>query len=129
MAFSKERLYEPEEVLATLYFRALGHSARRRILKKLRKAGILCVHQIAEEHPITRETLSQHLCILRNAHLVECKEESPFTFYWINEKNLAEAMELCMGFFKELRGIKKLGKRKPGGKMESTDSDTEGTLA
>ena len=125
MAFSKEDLYEPEEVLTTLYFRAMGHSARRRILKRLRRDGILCVLQLADEHPITRETLSQHLRILREAQLVECEEKYPFTFYWINEENLEEAIKCCMWFFESLGIDKRLldGLRGPE-RNQHTDVET-----
>ena len=112
MAFSKEDLYGPEELRVSMYIRALAHSARRRILKQLRRDGILCVYQIEKEHPICQETLSQHLSILREAGLVDYEEVAPYTYYWIIEENLDKAKQCCFGFFKDLDRIGKESKRR-----------------
>ena len=48
---------------------ALGDPTRRGILAQLRQ-GPLPVGQLAGHFPISRPAISQHLCILKEAHLV-----------------------------------------------------------
>ena len=99
MAFSKHHLY-PKEDQATSYFaKAFSHPARITILRQLLDNGPLTVQVIAEKHPITLETISNHLLILRQAHLVECEEVYPYTFYWIHERNLQVAIDFLEMFF------------------------------
>ena len=101
MACSKENLYDISDQEKSHYFSAFNHPARLKILRQLEKEGVMCVKEIAKDHPISKESLSDHLKILRDAGLVDWVERFPFTFYWINRENLARAKKCCLDFFEE----------------------------
>ena len=98
MAQSKQNLYSPDDQFTSNICRAFSHSARIKILKQLQAQGSLCVQVIAKEHPISNEALSNHLKILREAHLVEWEERFPYTFYIIHEKNMQKAVQHFQSF-------------------------------
>ncbi len=92
MAQSKQILYSPDDQITATICRALSHSARIKILKQLQTSGSLCVQVIAKDHPISSEALSNHLKILREAHLVEWEERFPYTFYSIHKANMQKVI-------------------------------------
>ncbi len=98
MAVSKEYLYPEEDQQISHCHKALSHSARLAILKQLKSKGKMCVQVISLDHPISKESLSDHLKILREAQLVEWEERFPYTFYWVHEENLCKA-KLKMNLF------------------------------
>ena len=98
MAQSKQNLYSTDDQFTSNICRAFSHSARIKILKQLQTLGSLCVHVIAKDHPISNEALSNHLKILREAHLVEWEERFPYTFYCIHEKNMRQAVQHFQSF-------------------------------
>ena len=100
MAFSKHSLYKKELQLLGGFARALGYSGRIEILLTLESEGPLTVQELAKGHPISRVTLSQHLKILRKAHLVIAEEKFPYTYYRVHKRNLAKAREAFAQFFK-----------------------------
>jgi ArsR family transcriptional regulator len=83
----------PDAELAQLT-KALGHPARVRMLRLL--AGqTRCSHgSLADEFPLAASTVSQHLCILRDAGLVQGEIDGPRTCYCINRERLARATAL-----------------------------------
>jgi len=99
MAISKQSLYSPDDQIMSNICRALSHSARIQILKQLQTYGTLCVQIIAKDHPISSEALSNHLKILREAHLVEWEERFPYTFYTIHKKNMQKVILHFQIFF------------------------------
>jgi DNA-binding transcriptional ArsR family regulator len=103
MAFSKHFLYNQEFQLLSSYARSLGFPGRPEILLKLHLEGPLCVQALAEGHPISRESLSGHLKILREAHLVVAEERFPFTFYHLHEQNMEKAEDVLNSFFKKFK--------------------------
>jgi len=106
MAFSKQNLYRPETQIASSFFKALSYSGRLEILFKLYAEGPLCVQDLAQGHPISREAISCHLKILRIAGLIIAEERFPYTFYSIDEKNIDISEEKLVSFFKGLKGPK-----------------------
>jgi len=102
MAFSKHFLYSQEFQLISGFARALAFPGRLEILLKLQAEGPLCVQVLAKGHPISMESLSGHLKILRQAQLIIAEERFPYTFYRIHEKNLKKAIEVLNNFFKRL---------------------------
>jgi DNA-binding transcriptional ArsR family regulator len=62
---------------------ALGEATRRAILARLR-SGPLPVGALAEELPISRPAVSQHLRILKKAHLVTDQVSGTRRLYSIN---------------------------------------------
>ncbi len=100
MARSKQYLYPANDQITSSFAKALGHTARLMILRQLQSEGPLCVQVIAEKHPISKEALSDHLKILRDAQLVEWVERFPYTFYSIHIKNMEKAFQCMDSFFR-----------------------------
>jgi DNA-binding transcriptional ArsR family regulator len=103
MAFSKKHLYSLTAQRTSEYCKALSYPARLDILETLQHKGKLTVHEIHVNHPISRESLSDHLRILRTAKLIEPEEHYPYTFYKVNEANLREAFQLIALFMARFR--------------------------
>lgn len=106
MAFSKQHLYPSSDLVNSHIYKALSHPARLTILKKLQQSGSLSVQVIGQDHPISKETLSGHLKILRQAQLVTWEERFPYTFYQVHQKNIEQAMTLTAQFFQLFGGSK-----------------------
>jgi len=71
-----------------LFAKALADETRQKIMK------ICCckwssVNEIVEHLNVTQPTVSHHLAILREAGLVNVREEGKQTFYQLNQKRLA----------------------------------------
>jgi len=90
MAISRNYLYDLNDQQASYFAKALSHPARLRILQKLSHDGTCTVEVLRIMHPISQPSISQHLRILRKAHLVDFKEKFPYTFYSLNAKNFYE---------------------------------------
>ena len=102
---SKQNLYSPDDQYTSNICRAFSHSARIQILKQLQTHGSLCVQVIAKDHPISHEALSNHLKILREAHLVVWEERFPFTFYAIHKSNMRKAIRHLKTFLQIFEGL------------------------
>jgi len=102
MAFSKRAHYRKDIQFASDIFKALSFPGRLEILIKLQKEGPLCVQDLAKGHPISMQTFSEHLKVLREVHLIVAVESFPYTFYSVHEKNLKKAKEILYAFFKLL---------------------------
>src|SRR6187401_1656187 len=98
MAFSKNYLYDPKDQSISNFARALGHSARMNILLQLLFTGPCSVAELRSMHPLSQPSLSQHLRILRKAHLVTCKEKFPYTYYDLDKKNFLKLRKLLRVF-------------------------------
>ena len=62
----------------------------------------MTVTDMAKRYPLSRETICQHLEILRDTQLVKFREVYPYTFYWRNEKQIALAKTLIESFLFDL---------------------------
>lgn len=81
--------------------KALGHPVRIAILQLLLSKSC-CYHgDMAEELPIAKSTLSQHLNELKAAGLIKGDISPPTVKYCIDEKNWAMASKLMADFFKD----------------------------
>ena len=101
MAFPRYDLFPQEEQTLSGFFRAMGHPIRRHILLDL-KTQKMTVSDMVRRYPLSRETICQHLDILREAALVKYKEVCPYTFYWRNESQIARAKELFWKYLFDL---------------------------
>jgi DNA-binding transcriptional ArsR family regulator len=108
MAFSKSFLYPEELRLISHIAFPLSYPGRLRILLKLHTEGTLSVAEIAKDHPISAETLSGHLKILRETQLVTAEEHYPYTYYTIHEKNMMLAEKTLDSFFQFWKQLAKL---------------------
>jgi len=91
---------EEQNELATMA-RAMAHPVRVYILQIL--AGQHCCYSgdLAEELPIARSTLSQHLKALKDAGLIQGEINPPKIKYCINRENWEKAKSLFIGIFDE----------------------------
>jgi DNA-binding transcriptional ArsR family regulator len=67
---------------------ALGDATRRSILTLLRR-GPIAVGRLAQEFPISRPAISQHLRVLKEARLVSDRAEGNRRLYQLNPEGLA----------------------------------------
>jgi DNA-binding transcriptional ArsR family regulator len=96
---------------------ALGDSTRRAILARLVKEGPLPVGELAREFPMSRPAISQHLRVLKRAHLVTDTAAGARRLYAVNP----EAMASLRAYFEQFwmhalaafkRGVEDAGKRR-----------------
>jgi ArsR family transcriptional regulator, arsenate/arsenite/antimonite-responsive transcriptional repressor len=92
---------EKQKKLAT-YAKALGHPARIFILEKLASESCCYSGDMAEEIPIARSTLSQHLNDLKKSGLIQGEIKPPKIKYCINYKNWMEAKKLFSEIFLQI---------------------------
>ncbi len=75
-----------------LFAKAMADSTRQKIMSECCCCWI-SVNEIVEKLDVTQPTVSHHLAILREAGLVNVREEGKQTFYSLNQENVA----LCCG--------------------------------
>jgi ArsR family transcriptional regulator len=75
-----------------LFAKALADETRQKIMK-ICCCNWLSVTEIVEQLNVTQPTVSHHLSILREAGLVEVREEGKQTFYKLNQKRIT----VCCG--------------------------------
>jgi ArsR family transcriptional regulator len=75
-----------------LFAKALADQTRQKIMN-LVCCQWLSVNQIVEQLDVSQPTVSHHLAILREAGLVDVREEGKQTFYSLNQERVA----LCCG--------------------------------
>ena len=71
-------------------FVALADPTRRNILEILATSGELSATAIYEQFPVSPQAVSQHLKILREAHLVEMEKRAQKRVYRLNPHTLSE---------------------------------------
>ncbi len=71
-----------------LFAKALADETRQKIMK-LCCCHWLSVNEIVEHLNVTQPTVSHHLAILKEAGLVNVREEGKQTFYQLNQNRLA----------------------------------------
>lgn len=93
-AIKKKNYFTPEQEQTARFAKALGHPVRIAILELLQSQSC-CYHgDMAEELPIAKSTLSQHLKELKEAELIQGDITPPSTKYCINQKNFSLARSL-----------------------------------
>jgi ArsR family transcriptional regulator len=99
----KERYYTNNQEKIARYGKAFSHPVRVFILDYLSKNLDKCCYSgdMAEELPIARSTLSEHLKELKNAGLIQGEINPPYIRYCINPENWEEAKLLFARFFKK----------------------------
>lgn len=79
---------------------ALADGSRRTILERLR-AGPATAGQLAEQLPIAQPGVSRHLRVLREAELVEVRQDAQRRIYSLHPEPLAE-VENWLGRYRDL---------------------------
>lgn len=95
----KSNYFTKEQEQTARFAKALGHPVRIAILELLNSQSC-CFHgDMAEELPIAKSTLSQHLNELKDAGLIQGDITPPTTKYCINRANFELAKSLLNKVF------------------------------
>lgn len=90
----KIKYFTEEQEQTARFAKAMGHPVRIVILELLNSQAC-CYHgDMAEELPIAKSTLSQHLKELKTAGLIQGDITPPSTKYCINKENWEKAKML-----------------------------------
>ena len=84
---------------------AVGDSTRRAILGRLVTEGPSSVGELARAFPISRPAISQHLRVLKRAHLVADRAEGTRRFYSVKPEGLAS----LRAYFERLSALRERG--------------------
>ena len=91
---SKKEYFTKDQEQAARFAKALGHPVRVAILQLLNTQSC-CYHgDMAEELPVAKSTLSQHLNELKAAGLIQGDITPPTVKYCINKENWKIARKL-----------------------------------
>jgi DNA-binding transcriptional ArsR family regulator len=101
---SRIKVYTEKQERLARYAKALGHPARVFILDFLVMNADRCCYSgdMAEELPIARSTLSQHLKDLKDSGLIQGEINPPYIKYCINNEVWSEAKELLREFINKI---------------------------
>ncbi len=93
-----------------LFAKAIADSTRQKIMSECCCCW-LSVNEIVEKLDVTQPTVSHHLAILKEAGLVNVREEGKQTFYSLNQERLAVCCgQLMIQFAPESKTTEKLVK-------------------
>ena len=97
---TRGKIFTDSQEKMARYAKALGHPVRVFIMDFLVKNADKCCYSgdMAEELPIARSTLSQHLKELKDARLIQGTINPPFIKYCINKPSWEEAKGLFDNF-------------------------------
>src|SRR5512140_2967383 len=97
----KEKYYTNNQEKVARFAKALSHPVRVFILDYLVNNLDKCCYSgdMAENLPIARSTLSEHLKELKKAGLIQGEINPPYIKYCINKQNWEEAKELFNSFY------------------------------
>ena len=99
---TKTDYYTKEQEQIAKIAKAMGNPTRVAILQLLNSQSC-CYHgDMAEELPIAKSTLSQHLNELKDAGLIQGDITPPTVRYCINKENWIQAQKIFNSFFSEL---------------------------
>jgi DNA-binding transcriptional ArsR family regulator len=79
---------------------ALGDPTRRAVLEQIRR-GPAAVGEIAEQLPVSRPAVSQHLRVLKGAGLVTERRQGTRRLYRVDPDGLAELRDYLDSFWTE----------------------------
>jgi len=83
--------------------KALADGSRLRILMALR-AGELCVCQLIELLALAPSTVSKHMSILRQAHLVEARKDGRWMYYRLADRGTAKTVREALAWLQRHLG-------------------------
>ena len=96
------KYYTESQTKIARYAKAMAHPARVFILDFLADNIGKCCYSgdMAEELPIARSTLSEHLKELKNSGLIQGEINPPYIKYCINKEKWEEAKKLLSSFYR-----------------------------
>lgn len=93
---------------------ALADPTRRSLFERL-AGGPRAVGELAQELPVSRPAVSQHLRVLKEAGLVRTRREGTRHFYSVNSEGLAELRDYFESFWEDaLASFKEAAEREEG---------------
>jgi ArsR family transcriptional regulator, arsenate/arsenite/antimonite-responsive transcriptional repressor len=102
MAYSKTELFSTELQECAELFKALAHPARLSILKYLAEAKTCITGDIADELPLGRTTVNQHLKELKDAGLIQGTTEGAKVCYCLEPKRIKELKKMTGKFIEKI---------------------------
>lgn len=103
MAYSKNNLFSEELQECSVLFKALAHPARLVILKYLAASRTCITGDLAEELPLGRTTVNQHLSELKNAGLITGTIEGAKTCYCLNKEQIDKLIKMSEKLMGEIK--------------------------
>jgi predicted transcriptional regulator len=99
---SKKKYYTDDQEKMARFAKALSNPVRIFVLDFLANNLDKCCYSgdMAENLPIARSTLSEHLKVLKNAGLIQGEINPPFIKYCIHRENWEEAKRVFAQFYK-----------------------------
>ena len=94
----KKEIITEEQIKLAKYAKVLSHPVRVYIIDLLRKQSCCYSGDLAQELPIAKSTLSQHLKELKKAGLIQGEISPPKIKYCLNKKNWVEAVKVLNNF-------------------------------
>ena len=96
-----KKYFAPDQIRLATYAKALSHPVRLFIMDYLAVNTDKCCYSgdMAENLPIARSTLSEHLKELKKAGLIQGEINPPYIKYCINRQNWEEAKLMLEEFF------------------------------
>jgi predicted transcriptional regulator len=98
MAYTKSELFSPELQNCSILFKALAHPARLAILKYLAVTKTCITGELADELPLGRTTVNQHLKELKDAGLIQGTTEGVKTCYCLDLIKVEELKKMAERF-------------------------------
>jgi DNA-binding transcriptional ArsR family regulator len=102
MISNKRVLFSKDLQKTAALFNALSHPARLAILQYLAETKTCITGDIAEELPLSRTTVNQHLKELRDAGLIKGTVEGVKTNYCLNVKGIELLQREANDFFDKI---------------------------
>lgn len=102
MVQAKNELFEEELIEQALFFKALGHPARLKILEILACSTSCITGDISEELPLGRTTVNQHLNELKSVGLIQGHIEGKSTKYCLEPSKVNLLKNLISEFITKL---------------------------
>lgn len=102
MTASKSDLFDTGLQQSAQLYKALGHPARLAILKYLAERKVCMTGNIADELPLSRTTVNQHLKELRAAGLIKGTTSGAKTNYCINPAAINHLKQSFAAFFENM---------------------------
>ena len=102
MVYAKTQLFENELQTSAELFKALAHPARLAILKYLAETNTCITGDFAEELPLSRTTVNQHLKELKDAGIILGTTEGVKTYICLNPKKIKEIKQMFIAFIDQI---------------------------
>ena len=91
-------------------FHALAEPRRRKVVEILARRGRLSATQISDEFDVTPQAISQHLRVLREAHVLHMERRAQRRLYSLNPRSM-DQIQVWVGEMEKLwsRRLDRLG--------------------